>query len=148
MTLQVGKDFILRIFFMSIIPLGNIDVMGNFSDVSIFVLSKLAPVWLFDLELRSQKFWQKFCPSLDVWSFSGNLKLLPWCDCQKNDVESVILPMSIFKITKFALYFCLIKVEIWLWWSLLMQSWCLIRKCIDFVRSWPLDLVFCACICF
>ena len=57
---QVGKDFladiILRNFFMSIIPLGNIEVMGNFSEVDIFVLSKFAPVWTSDFGLRSQKF--------------------------------------------------------------------------------------------
>ena len=39
---QVGKDFlaenVLKNFFMSIIPLGNIEVMGNFSEVAIFYL--------------------------------------------------------------------------------------------------------------
>ena len=58
--LQVGKDFladtVLKNFFMRIIPLGNIEVMGNFSEVAIIVLSKFAPVWTSDIGLRSQKF--------------------------------------------------------------------------------------------
>ena len=53
---KISWQMLLKNLFMSIIPLGNIEVMCNFSEVAIFVLSKLAPVWLFDLDLRSQKF--------------------------------------------------------------------------------------------
>ena len=65
---QVGKDFlaniVLKNFFMGIISLGNIEVMGNFSEVTIFVLSKFAPVGHLILDLDRKNFDKNFCPSL------------------------------------------------------------------------------------
>jgi hypothetical protein len=46
----------LRYVSGSIIPLGNREMIGNFSEVTIFISSKFAPVWMFDFDLKSQKF--------------------------------------------------------------------------------------------
>ena len=67
---QVGKDFladiVLKNFFMSIISLRNIEVMDNFSEVAIFVLSKFAPVGHLILDLDRKNFDKNFTPVWDV----------------------------------------------------------------------------------
>jgi hypothetical protein len=46
-------------------PLGSIEMIGDFSEVTIFVLSKCALVWAFELSLR----FRNFRLNLDVWSW-------------------------------------------------------------------------------
>ena len=111
---QVGKDFladiVLKNFFMSIIPLGNIDVMGNFSEIAILSYQNLPQFGHLILDWDRKIFWQKFCPSLgcliltlgcknfvknfcpslDVWSFSGDI----WGSCPDVFARKMILRVS------------------------------------------------------
>ena len=61
---------------MSKIPMGNIEVMGNFSEVAILVLSKFAPVGHLILDLDRKNFDKNFAPVWDVCSYLKVAKIL------------------------------------------------------------------------